>query len=665
MAETVSQLMQTQLGNDPLLNFPDDTKSMRNKTQEAEDRALAMWQKFNDYKTEKEQSVRFLSKEGVSRNILDYIRDSVDRMNEYQLKSTHKEDWQSNVFDPVTRSKLISILSILASSRMKSEVLVRPNSIFETKLTSLKKRIYSDLLDAANDKNDEEWQLIWEMFTCMSEGTVFGYESWMRDTRTVEYVKEYNPETGVKTSETIKIDAWDDVFGEIVPIDEIYPETIWVNARDFKQKVKRIFWAKEMTKQAFLDKYGKFENAKEVKVAGEYMHQNIFDWGVQATVKKDNVFVIHFYDEIEDKMCIYANGIEVYNGCLPWNHKRHPFWVAIFEPIHHQFLFGKSLPDKLLSMQDVNNAMFNAILDQLFLALNSPVFIDGEIDGLDDGYLEPGRIYTATPGSKAQRVALGSVDGAAFSVLNLIKQSMEGSSISSQAQGIPTGGRKTKFEVQQLQEGALQLASLFLQMMEHSMKQKYWMRLNNIKQYYSMPSRVKTGRARFKFIELDNRKLTNGKTGKRVIQIVGSKADLPTKQDLATMTKGMTGEDYEADKSRIEPIVLTRDFLMNDEDNLDIRIVPNSSIKQSEAQKKSSDVAFYQLTAANPRIDQEENLLDLVRAFGKSESIVKEEEPQQGIPGMPGSQGMPGMKGMESPQNVGQNAQPNIDMDML
>jgi hypothetical protein len=262
------------------------------------------------------------------------------------------------------------------ASRVKLEVLVKTGSIFETKFSSIKKMIYTDLLDAANEKNTEEWQLVWEMYTCMSEGTVFGFESWARDTREVEYVKEYNPETGEKSVEKIKIDAWDDVYGEIVPIDEIFPETIWVNMADFKKKVRRIFWAKEMTKQQFLDKYGKFQMASEVKAAGEYASNGAFDWGVQAGVRQDNIFVLHYYDEIADKMQIYGNGVEVYYGCLPWNHKRHPFWGAIFEPIHHQFLFGKSLPDKLLSMQDVNNAMFNAILDQLFLALNSPIFVE-------------------------------------------------------------------------------------------------------------------------------------------------------------------------------------------------------------------------------------------------------------------------------------------------
>lgn len=628
--------------------------ALRNSDKDKEDRAIKHWQMFLRYKEEKEQPIRFFNKEGVNRNILDYVKDSVDRMNEYQLKPSWKEDWQANVFDGVTRSKLISILSILASSRMKAEVLARPNNLMAGKTAEMKRIIFSDLLESANDKNDDASQLIWEMYAGLTEGTVFGFESWVRDTREVEYVKEYNQETGEVKTEKIKQDYWDDVYGEITPIDEVYPETIWVNARDFHHKVRRMFWAKEMTYQSFIDKYGKFTTASEVRSAVNYsVDGKEFDWGVPAGVRQDNIYVMHFYDESSDKMGIWANGMEIYYGPLPWNHKKKPFWVAIAEPIHAHFLFGKSLPDKLMSMQDVNNAMFNSILDQLFLALNSPIVIDGEMDDeFWDGYLEPGRVYQASMGAKAQRIALGQVDNAAFSVLSMIKRSMEEGSISSQAQGIPTGGRKTKFEVQQLQEGALQLASLFLQLMEGAMKNKYWLRLHNILQYYS--ERNGSGKNKFKYIELENKRLMNGKTGTRAIQIVDSKNQVPTREQLKMQTEEIRGEKFDELESDFEPIVITKKYLIDHELELDIRIVPNSSVKESETSIRNRAIAFYQMTAQNPQIDQTENLKKFVEAFQMPVSLIKKAEQnpmaammgqgQKGLPGMPGMSGMPAMQ---------------------
>lgn len=618
-----------------------------NEDKTKEERFSSAWSLFKKYEEIRNQNVRFLSKGGIQRNIIDYVRDGVDRMNEYHLKPSHKEAWQNNVFDPITRNKLISLLSIIAGSRMKPEVIVKSLSIFNTKDSNVRKSIFSDLLDAANRKNNDEENLIWEMYTAMSEGTVFGYESWIKDAREVEYVKEYNPDTGEKTTEKIKIDAWDDVYGEIVPIEEFYPETIWTS--DFK-KIGRAFRVSELSLNQFVDKYSKFSGAKDVHPAGFYTSQEGFEWGISADINVENVQVVQFFDAKADKLGIWANGVELYYGCMPWNHKRLPFWRAIFEPVHHQFLYGKSLPDKLMGMQDIDNAMFNGMLDQTFLALNTPVFIDGEADA-DDGYLEPGRLYSLTPGTNVTRVPMGGIDGNTLSMFSNVKRSLEESSISAQASGVPTGGRKTKYEVQQLQEGALSLASLFLQLMESAVSQKYLLRMYNIIQYYSMPSNVGKDKKKFKFIRAENRKLTNGKTGTRLVQIVGSQNEMPTKDNLREVSELESGKPFDILESRVEPIVVTRDWLMGGDFDLEIRIVPNSSVKETEADRKNKSIAFYQATRQDPMFDQEINARDFAEAFDKPVDIVKVQQnaampvpgqvlDQAGLPGMPGMRGM-------------------------
>lgn len=631
-----------------------------------EEKFLKYWNLFEDYKSSKEQDIRFFNKNGVKRNILDYVKDSVDRMNEYHEKPEHKDDWQSNVFDPITRDKLIAILSKLAASRMKAEVLLKPNSIFVDDDTDMRRIVYADLLENANIHNQEQLQLVFEMYTAMSEGTVIGYESWLRGTRNGEFVKEINPDTGEKVTEKYKYDDWDDVYGEIVPIEEFYPENIWVNVRDFKIKVHRCFRRRVMTEAGFKDMFGKYKNFENVKTAGQYKTEGvIFEWGISSDVNDDQIEVLEYYDDVDDKMCVWANGTELSESCLPWNHKELPFWIAIFEPIHHQFLFGKSLPDKLMGMQDINNGLFNAMLDQLYIALNSPLFIAGEIDDLDDGYLDPKRVYTMTQGSTVSRGSIGGVDQGAYQMLSLIKRSMEMSSISDMAQGIPTGGRKTKFEVQQLQAASLDLAGMFIQLMESAMSWKYELRLSNILQYYSMPSSSKSGKKKFKYVELENRRLRNGKVGKKMIQIVGGKNEVPSKDELRMMAEKREGKKFNALESRVEPVVLTTDYLKNKDYLLGISIVPNSSVKLSESEKSNRDIAFYQATVNNPRIDQEENLKDFARAFGKDVSIVKEQEeeapmnPAEAVTratGIPGVNGMKGMAAMPAPA---------IDMEQL
>jgi hypothetical protein len=261
------------------------------------ERFSELYNLFLEYKTLKDEPIRFLNKNGIARSIMDYVKDGWDRMNEYQLKPSFKEDWQQNIFDPKTRDKVIAILSILAANRMKPDVIVRANSIFNTPKLEDRQRIYSDLLEAANRKNRDSEQLVWEMYSCLAQGIVVGYESWKKDTRDVEYIKDFDPDTGEYKSEKIKYNAWDDVFGEIVPIDEWYPETWWTNSI---ANIHRCFWVREMTYNGFMDAYKGFENASKVQPKSYFNDIEPMDWGISSDVDADNVQVMHYYDEITD-----------------------------------------------------------------------------------------------------------------------------------------------------------------------------------------------------------------------------------------------------------------------------------------------------------------------------------------------------------------------------
>jgi hypothetical protein len=179
------------------------------------------------------------------------------------------------------------------------------------------------------------------------------------------------------------------------------------------------------------------------------------------------------------------------------------------------------------------------------------------------------------------------------------------------------------------------------------------------------------GSTRFKFLTLENRRLTNGKTGKKMIQIVPSldgKTQEQVKQELARIaSQEMGGDEFNPTTSTVEPVVITADYLLNKDVEMEVRVIPNSSIKESSVQKKNNDIAFYQLTNGDPRYNQQMNAMDLAEAFGKDPNIVNPESPQQGggldgdvqkalsIMGggqkPKGTEGMPGMEGMAAGTN--------------
>ncbi len=636
----------------------EEKKIQYNVDPKVEQRFLDHFTLWKDYEQNRNQPIRFLSKNGVNRNIIDYVNDSVDRFNEYFPKKSHKKPWQSNVFEPITRDKIIAILARIVNTRLNIGIDLKSKSMIDMDTVEMRREILLDLLQNANDKNNDDMARVWEAFVALSQGTVFGYESWKNDIREVEYVKSIDPETGEKETEKITIDKWDDVYGQLVPLNEFYPETIWVG--DIKD-VRRCFWVSQMKFTKFQDEFGRFDNADKVHPAGYYSSMSEVNWGISKDVDGDFVEVIRFYDEVKDKYGIWANGVEIYYGCMPWNHKTIPFWASLGEPIHENFLYGKSIADKLMSMQDLNNALLNGMLDQLYLSLKSPIFVSGQLDDdLRSGYLEPDRVYTAEQGTTVSKPLLGNIDQNAFGLLSLVKRSIESSSVSDQAQGIATGGRKTRYEVQVLQEGALTIAGLTITLLENALKRKYWLRLKNILQYYSMPSQIAKDKSKFKFIVLNDRPLTNGKTGKKLIEIVGSQEDMSPMGDLESLGAKMEGlQTYDPANARVQPIQITRDWLLNDEYEFEMKIVPFSSIKDSEVDRKNKDIQFYQLTSQDPMFDQEMNKKDLAKAFNKDPRIVKnQEEVQKEQAQMPGGEWFDPTKGLPSlDEDIGINSE--------
>ena len=82
-----------------------------NPTQEQDERFKTHYNYLTDYRDRRNKQIDFFYKGDEERNIMDYVEDSVNRMNEKHLKPEYKEEWQNNVFDPVTRNKVIAILS--------------------------------------------------------------------------------------------------------------------------------------------------------------------------------------------------------------------------------------------------------------------------------------------------------------------------------------------------------------------------------------------------------------------------------------------------------------------------------------------------------------------------------------------------------------------------
>ena len=57
-----------------------------NDNPDIEKRFAEHWDLFIKYRDSRNQTIRFFNKNGVARNIIDYVEDGVDRMNERKIK---------------------------------------------------------------------------------------------------------------------------------------------------------------------------------------------------------------------------------------------------------------------------------------------------------------------------------------------------------------------------------------------------------------------------------------------------------------------------------------------------------------------------------------------------------------------------------------------------
>jgi len=152
-----------------------------------------------------------------------------------------------------------------------------------------------------------------------------------------------------------------------------------------------------------LDQFqNEFENSKDPYIIKENVKkvQNVQDtitsyttsqpfFQVPATISKNKVRLLRYWNKITDKYMIIANDILIRNGPMPYNHmgrKELPFALHKAFDWPHQ-LYGMGFPRMLESTQAEDETLRNMALNQLKLILNPPIVYNREFeDDIDEGW---------------------------------------------------------------------------------------------------------------------------------------------------------------------------------------------------------------------------------------------------------------------------------------
>ena len=568
-------------------------------------------------------------------NIISYVEDSVERFNTNLYLREGMEDWQSGFNSGFTRSKVLALTGRLVEQLPIASALPRGEE------DTLRAQIITDLYHYTEELDDYENLMSMFVLELIVKGTAIGYEDLEYKKKKIRDTKGIGDAMTV-TEKTIKTTKF---YSELVPIEEYYPASVGImNAKDQPYS----FWRKLMNYTDFIDKFGHYKKAKFVQpkqsaATGTAVIPYYLDF-VSSDVQENLVEFIRFYDSVNDEYVMIANGVwlnplgekeEVQP--LPWAHKEQPFYSAIFEPFG-VFFYGKSLPNKLGSMQDVLNVLQNMLIDQSVLSIFSPMLTAG-LDDFEDDYIRPGRRISVDTGGLALSSAVMPMQfptptGWHQFILEYTKNIMEESSLDRISQGVAGQGseRTTAYEVQTAAAGVASILTMVARFLNGAIKRKAMLRIKNILQYgFTKSSNLVPGvladqdaSKPFATFSFRNTELSQGKRGTRVLELYRDEGALPSRETndarslLATVERG-----YDVEITSISPeYVRNVDF--------DIRLALDPRREHSTLAEQGLILNQIQMMSqiGGQRVNVDELLVSLATTMGLDPSrIINEDAP--------------------------------------
>lgn len=544
----------------------------------------------------------------------EYIEESEKRLNGILEKSEEKDDWQANIFDNVTREKFMSIIGRLSAQRMKAQFL--NNDGVDGNFAKIITNLYEAAGRGKNGIGKDEKFLYFSLFEAGLKGTVVREEGYYLGKRKVKNHEHFR-KTGEIKYKTIY--EYEDVYSEVTPLEEFLPGDC---SKTEIQEMSECARVQFIDQDTFVSNYAEYKNVKAVAPQAPTKEDQTMFFVSDDT---DSVKVIKYYNRITDSHDIVANGILLtkLGNPLPHPHKQLPFTVGRPELLSTRFFYGMSIPMKLSSMQDMNNSVLNMMFDLLYISLMSPIF-NGSGADIDVDWMYPKSVIDLPKGTNPNLIREFNINPnnitLAQNALGMIRSRIDTITASGDEQsGISGAGRaRTAEEVATAREAAMQIAGMFLRLMEWTEEDRAEQRCQNMLYYYSKPLK---SNGKYRKIVIDNVRLLNDEIGRLVINITKEPREKEALNKINLKTEDMS-----------QVIDVTPEMLRNFK--YLVKIIPNASLKETEATRTAKELNWYQLTAQNPLVNQKENIKSLAEAYGKDVTKILVQE--QTIPGMEG-----------------------------
>lgn len=562
-------------------------------------------------------------------DLVTYTDVSMGQFVGYSEKPEWKKDYQYNVFDPITRDKVMAILS--KTGGMYEAQFFNANK----KLAGLSETISTFLgalyKDSTRQMNEKEKNKL-TMLTALISPKAIWYEGWRHQKRIIRDIEERDPVTGkITKTKPRKVVHYSGPHGYLIPVEDVIPGSL--RERDIQEQPRMTILPK-MHIDTFRRLYptSRFPKSADVRAYGQLIKDNLTAFSIRDDLNNEEVEVATVFEKWEDKMSIIANGVLIteVGAPMPFAHKDYPLVWGGFEELSPFFIYDMPLTMKLLDMQDVSNEVLNLSLDMVWRALNEVILVKSG-DGINDDTLYGGGMVSVNEPSNFNKLEFGSSFGfqSANSVMDRARRSIESGSLDAPSSGQSGTRAITAREAVIAREAALEITTLFLSNMENMERDKARLRVKNMLDRYRRPIEYQTIvgddqtekiQAVFRKITARDTKLDGGRRGTAYIEIT----EKPRSREELNQ---MNIEDPKEVSQTIEvspELIRMIDF--------DTEIVANSMVRRTKSEEQASARAFLSDAAAMSEVFSVPYAAEeYVKAFDRNpeEALVRQEPKEE------------------------------------
>lgn len=301
-------------------------------------------------------------------------RENIER---YEAKPFYYEDGRSGVVVPLAKIVIETKQSIESKSPPSWAYEPLDNMDDEAKCKILEDIIFKHVWYQKYVNMDYKFDVLNQDKDIL--GTMYQYIGYRRIYRTIRE----------KNRDTKKITTKQELYYDDIVVDNIYPQDVWLHP--LAMGVFDSPWIKIRKRfdyGTFLETYSDTEIYENI----DKVPKGKWDYGRGDDISKryrqydstdDDVVVFEHWNKMKDELVIYANGVLIFDGPNPYEHKELPFTDYI-DRLQHNTYIGESECERIATLADAVNAFINLAIDKEKRAAGGLNLVDENIGDYDE-----------------------------------------------------------------------------------------------------------------------------------------------------------------------------------------------------------------------------------------------------------------------------------------